>query len=240
MKINKKLILLIILTFLISVFLTYLFLEKKEINLKSTSNSDISNSSEIVIGKPCSYNGSSELIDTKGLQCYFYGDTDSQKGIRSGIWIKPDIRYRSLGSYSDYFSAWKKYESPDHKISFNYHSSWAVNESNLKDNVISIGAGQPFEPFIYIEKVAKNSISMNDRIQSIKDENSTVLVGAVSLSGSNFIRLDVAPTSNIFTESTYLLIDKGDYYLIVTAPKYNDPLFDFPIEYFLSTFSLKE
>jgi len=31
-------------------------------------------SSDIAVGKPCSYNGAKGTMDTKGLQCYFYGE----------------------------------------------------------------------------------------------------------------------------------------------------------------------
>jgi hypothetical protein len=229
MKHIKKTILTVILTALVTVAGTFLYLKPTQ---------TLIDLSDIAIGKPCSP-GYPE--DTKGLQCYFYGEVDSQTGTRPGIWILPDLRSRYQGSYEDFLSDWKKYETPDGKVEFEYPQVWFINDLNLQSGIVAIGMGQPAEipPYIMIEEVQKNGVSINDRIADIKRNSSAFLKNSVTLNGSEVIRLDVAPTSNLSNETVYLFIDKGEYYIDVTAPKFNDPLYDFPTEYLLSTLVIR-
>ncbi|MDP3800096.1 MAG: hypothetical protein Q8Q90_01600 [bacterium] len=220
----KKTILLIILTAIVAIGGTYLFLENK---------------SGVAIGKPCSYNGA-EVMDTKGLQCYFYGEAPETGG-RSGIWIKPDLRQISDWSeYKNYVSNWKKYTSPDKKISFSYPQTWDINILNWKDGVIGILMGKPADipPIINIEKIEKNAVTVEDRIGDARGDGNNVLEDQIILNGSEATRLYTISANNITQDSISIFIDKGDYYVAVSAPIFNDPLYDFPTLYLLSTFKV--
>lgn len=190
---------------------------------------------EIALGKPCNYQGP----DTNGFQCYYYGTEIP----RSGIWIIPDLRYQPFESYFQAFPVnATRYETPDKKISFEYLKPWSVSEENWKElGTINVLMGKPSDipPSIGVSVYQKNAVTVEDRIKQVKESASTVIENTIDLNGSTAIRLDTAPTNNLTEGSIVLFIDKGDYYVEVGAPIYNNPLYDFPTYYTLSTITVR-
>lgn len=148
-------------------------------------------------------------------------------------------------SYKDYISGWKQYESKDKKMSFEYPRNWRVDD-NKGQGGVNVGVGTPRDMvwLVQIGVVPKNGISMDDRIQDIKKDpelhSFSILEGNIFLGDVQALRLDVVPPcfSPNQGRAIYLFVDKKDYYISVAAQEFNDPLYDFPIEYLLSTIKI--
>lgn len=155
----------------------------------------------------------------------------------------PSPSYRTIGLYQDYISGWKQYESADKKISFKYPKVWTVNDKDRNNiMVISTPSKAPgdFAILLSIQTIPQNAISMDEQIKNIKNNpinGGKILEQQISLGTVQATRLDGVPScfSPNQGRAIELFIDKKDYYVRVSAQEFNDPLFDFPIEYLLST-----
>lgn len=177
------------------------------------------------------------LTARTGWQCYYQ---DMPDGSRQGTWIIPDLNRIALDSskYQPLLTDWKQYTSPKGEISFSYPAAtWSVNTQNEKDGQVLVTMGNPQDipPFIVIEIVPKNGVSMEDRIKEELSAPGRVSRDAVMLGGVTTTVLNSKAPLSIGEDHVSLYADHGDYYVHIAAPLYKDPLYDFPTAVLLSS-----
>ncbi|HOW60154.1 MAG TPA: hypothetical protein P5548_00060 [Candidatus Moranbacteria bacterium] len=219
----------------------YLFAKKTQAPVaQPVATQPVAKSSvELAVGNSCD-NSNKNNPNPDGLQCYFYDSKDAsgkEVNPRKGVWIKPNIASALVDAkeYEKYLKEWRKYESSDKIISFNYPQNWKIYKNNLDDISIFIDS----ENSINISKIEKNSVTMEDRINDEK-KNKTVLQSNITL-GSDGIKLDVASVDNISGIEGYqeFFFQKNGYHIEIIAPKFGIAEYDFPINYLLSTIKIK-
>lgn len=204
------------------------------------------NSNTLVsVSKPCNYSDLNS-VDNKGLQCFFLNGTSLETG--SGIWIKPVINSPGSEPYSGVFEEWKTYTSPDKSFSFKYPRIWQVVGNLWSGTVDSQGLIYVAMTLdkqtlpnstnsILIEKIRTNNII--DIINNQTKGSSVVLQNQTVVNNSQAVRLDIAPNNNLGNQKIVLIIKTKEYYLVVSAFKYNNPFIDFPTEVLLRTIKVK-
>src|SRR5687768_17204040 len=70
---------------------------------------------KVRLGAPCDITGEA-LIDTQGMQCYWYGDVSD----RRAMWIIPEIPYPNAYPYQNFTASWRTYQSPDGTFSLKF------------------------------------------------------------------------------------------------------------------------
>lgn len=195
-------------------------------------------SDAIAVGNPCDVRGGT-AIDTKGLQCYWYGEAPD----RRGVWIKPDIRPRILGAYMDYFTRWNYYRTPDGSVYFEYPKTWKVHADAWKtDHRLDIGGARTMQDspsWIQIETRDATYVPMEVAIRQIGANASSTLRTPVTLNGVNALRIDAAAKDTLSSDDVYLFVPRDKGYVYVHASRYHDPYYDFPIEAVLQSIKVR-
>lgn len=217
-------------------------------------------SREIAIGQPCDYKGD-EQMDTKGLQCYFYGPVPAT-GSRKGIWIEPDVQH-NLGYFWHFYYGdfvWQRYTLPGGRVSFEYPINQG-KEGNLEgsniqvvesgDGNYSIGDRDFVIATIEVVDKASNTYSMQDRVASeMSSLDSLVYKTETPIYGSRFEQfskmglLDGAallhvPKTNLAWENHQFFFEMKDYYLVLNFNRSGDGWQDVAQQHILNTLMLK-
>jgi hypothetical protein len=190
------------------------------------------NKPEIALGKPCDDKEGSNFYDndTHGLQCYFYGPSDNRKA----IWIQPEFRLPHPSVALNKHLEWKNYTDRSLGITIPLLTIMEANEVGDKDIPV-INFDYSSDTFLTIERVAKNGVSFENRMDQSQGNGLVMLDETTTLGNSQQARhMIIYGRINLNDPVEIWGIDKGDYYLYINAQMTDDSVMRYAIEYMVA------
>ena len=177
-----------------------------------------------LIGQPCDYKDA-PIIDTKGLQCYWYGKAPD----RHAIWIQPDLRYPENDPYSDFTVGWKTVSSPDGSFSFEippYGSvdtqGWSNRDKRL---FVKLDRSSDFGTHLTIRRVGGTEADIEKAVQEDTASGvSQYLRSDIEINGVQAIRLDTWPDTSLADGLMEIFIPRQTHYILVACATIRCPI----------------
>lgn len=217
---HKKLVIILGLGFILMTVVAFAILTLPQFRTAepTVSAKVVKSEDKPVLGKPCTYKGSSiDNSDTKSLQCYYYGPSDNRKG----IWLTPDIdSLRLTGMDFRTSIAWKTYTNIEYGFSFQTPADTSVDVMT-KGGPIWQGRIIPFTNDgaidISFDIKPKDDINFNEPVESASVTDTQGFVTKSGLEGK--VRKTFYKTNLDSPTLTYLFNLSDQYDLLVTYNK---------------------
>ncbi len=197
----------------------------------------------VTVGQPCNVQTDSD-VDTKGMQCHWYGEVDDRKA----VWIVPEIPFPHPGDYTVFMGGWKTFTSADKSFSVKYPPTGLVETANLdSQGYVRVLHAKPVGDAgvgVLIENLQADSLALENSIKEIALRSGAVRrTDDFDMNGVTAIRLDSVPKGSLGPDHIDIFVPRDDYYIHLAASTFGkssgEPFYDAFSEAVISSFVAK-